>query len=198
MAERPPRVGPNGKRLGRKRTKPENPGGLTNAEMRAQAHRRRLAATDGTAYLAHDTYTPELGAKICERVRTRPLYKVVRDSDINISAETAYNWLVKYPQFELDYLAARRIRGLHRVDEFHKIEEKLMEGVIDAPSATVLLKSMIWQAGRENSPVFGDKLYQSIKAEGFVTKTDDELKAQLAQLLASDPKLLASLKPKGD
>ncbi|MGE0343822.1 MAG: hypothetical protein AB7O86_12245 [Porticoccaceae bacterium] len=157
-----------------------------------------MAATDGTAYLAHDTYTPELGAKICERVRTRPLYQVIADPDIDVSAFTFYNWLVKYPELEAAYLDGRRIRGLHRVDEWHKAEQAIAKGELNPAAGAVLLKSMIWQAGRENSPVFGDKLYQSIKAEGFVTKTDDELKAQLAQLLASDPKLLASLKPKGD
>jgi len=102
-------------------------------------------------------FTPELGDAICDRVAGRPLAAVCRDEDMP-SRETVYSWLRKHKEFLDNYTRARATRAFARADQIDDVIEGVRSGDIKPDAARVEIDALKWQAGKENAPLFGDRL----------------------------------------
>lgn len=128
-------------------------------------------------------YTPELADSLCERVAYRPLNSVCKDDDMP-SRETVYGWLHKKPEFLDKYTRARKIRAYARAESLDDVCDDMRAGLIDAAMARVEMDRIKWQAGKENSPVFGDRQVIAGDPEApLVNATEEQLDARINALL---------------
>ena len=127
-------------------------------------------------------YNEELADEICERVIMRPLHQVAEDDDMP-SESAIYKWLKDQQTFMEKYTRARAIRAFRRAESADQVTEDMRAGLIDAAQARVELDKIKWQAGRENSQAFGDKM--SMEHSGSIqTQTDEQVMARYAELQA--------------
>ena len=103
------------------------------------------------------TYDADLADTICERVMTRSLHAVCLDTDMPAEG-TVYGWLAAETDFAEKYARARKARAYHRVDHIDSVVEEMRAGRLDPAAARVAIDAIKWQASKENSGIFGDKL----------------------------------------
>jgi hypothetical protein len=80
-------------------------------------------------------YTPELGAKICERLysndngaKYRALSSVIRDHDIGVTESMVYRWLLAFPEFREHYTFARERQADALASEALSLPDLAFEG----------------------------------------------------------------------
>lgn len=76
--------------------------------------------------------------------------------------DTIYRWLDKYPAFSEAYARAIKIRAEHRFDKIDAIIEEVRSGKLDWQVGRLQIDTMKWQAGKENSRKFGDRITQEV------------------------------------
>lgn len=116
-------------------------------------------------------YNEQLAEEICERVIMRPLHQVAKDADMPCES-AIYLWLKDRPSFMEKYTRAREIRAFRRAESADQVTEDMRNGLIDASMARVELDKIKWQAGRENSRAFSDKV--GIEHSGQIQSLSDE------------------------
>lgn len=106
-------------------------------------------------------YSPEVAKVLCERAVTRSLRAVCLDEDMP-SEGTVYGWLKDHKEFAEDYARAREVRGYRRGEDMDELLEGVRAGDIKPDVARVIQDGIKWQAARENSKLFGDKIQQEV------------------------------------
>jgi hypothetical protein len=71
---------------------------------------------------------------------------------------TLRKWLCEDEQLSAQYARARQARADARADYIDQINEMLLAGQIDAQTARVMIDSEKWQAGKEHSKRYGERL----------------------------------------
>lgn len=71
---------------------------------------------------------------------------------------TLRQWLCEDEQLSAQYARARQARADARADYIDHINSMLLAGQIDAQTARVMIDSEKWQAGKENSKRYGERL----------------------------------------
>lgn len=114
------------------------------------------------------TYTPEIGERICELVRTQPLRRVCLADDMPAEG-TVYGWIASVPEFAESYARARQARAHSRAEDIDEVTDQIRRGELDPTSGRVVIDAMKWQASKEAPRVFGDKLELAGNAEQPLT-----------------------------
>ena len=110
------------------------------------------------------TYTPEIGARLCELLCSRkdeadadgrkPFHSVRSIcAEVGIAESTIYKWLHAHPDFAEQYVRARETRA-------HLVAEETIEVVEAEPDATrarVKMDVRKWYAGKIAPKVWGEK-----------------------------------------
>lgn len=135
------------------------------------------------------TYTPELAAKVCERVATIPvgLNKLCKMFDDMPDPTTIYLWRITHESFSKQYLEAKKFQSEIMVEEIDEmgdhityyIDDKGQER-IDPPSValvTARANNRKWTASRLAPKIWGDK-----KELEQVQSENAEIKAELHRL----------------
>ena len=105
------------------------------------------------------THTPELAAKICERLMGgESLRSICRNEDMpNIS--TVLLWVVQDREgFSAQYREAREAQGYYDGDKVRDIAEKVESGELEPQAAKVIIDAYKWTAGRNAAKVYGDRI----------------------------------------
>ena len=97
------------------------------------------------------------------------------------SKYTIFNWLMERPEFSDQYAHARERRADARAERIDDICEEVKEGTLKADAARVIIDAEKWQAGKENSKRYGDKL--NLDADIGIKVSDEQLESKLAQLI---------------
>lgn len=130
-------------------------------------------------------YSPEQRKEICERVcngimNRLPLRKIC-DQPGMPTKETVRVWLLEDADFSAQYARAREARADARSEFIDEITEEVKAGVLDPNAARVIIDAEKWQAGKENSKRYGDKL--DLTGDFNVKSSDEQLDARIAHLL---------------
>lgn len=102
-------------------------------------------------------YTPELADVICQRVVMKSLNAVCKAEDMP-AASTVYAWLIEHKEFSDKYGRAREARAYRRAEGVDALMAKVRKGVIEPNAGRLLFDGIKWQAGKENSRAFGDRV----------------------------------------
>jgi|GEM_PF-2288055 len=102
-------------------------------------------------------YTPEIGNKICNSmVAGKSIDKICKGIK-GLDATDIFSWIHKgerrideeqdlYAEFVTKYRFAREVQAEQALDHILDVEKKLDDGVITAPTANALIKSLQWRA----------------------------------------------------
>ena len=97
------------------------------------------------------------------------------------SKPTLYKWLNTHDDLFNDYARARTARADARADRIDSYVLEVKEGKLDPQAARVMIDAEKWQAGKENSARYGDKLELNGSLETKLS--DEQLESQLTKLL---------------
>lgn len=107
-------------------------------------------------------YNKSLIESICAEVASGGnLNQIVQRPEMP-SHDTLYKWLDSYPAFAEAYARAIKIRAEHRFDKIDAIIEEVRSGKLDWQVGRLQIDTMKWQAGKENSRKFGDRITQEV------------------------------------
>lgn len=130
-------------------------------------------------------YSQEQRAVICKRVcdgiaNKLPLRKICEQEGMP-TKETIRVWLLDDAEFSAQYARAREARADERAEFIDEITAEVREGKLDPNAARVIIDAEKWQAGKENSKRYGDKL--TVDGDMNLKIPDDQLESRLAVLL---------------
>lgn len=108
------------------------------------------------------------------------------------SKDTVFNWLMDDESFSDQYARARECRADARAEYIDELCDEVKAGTLEANAARVIVDAQKWQAGKENSKRYGDKL--NLDGDIGLKLSDDQLEARLALLLG---KAAAVAAPRG-
>lgn len=95
--------------------------------------------------------------------------------------DTIFEWLMDDETFSDQYARARERRADARVERIDDIAEEVKAGTLGANEARVIIDAEKWQAGKENSKRYGDKL--DLTGDFNVKLPDEQVESRLAHLL---------------
>ncbi len=93
---------------------------------------------------------------------------------------TIFEWLYDDAEFSEQYAHARERRADARAERIDSIVEKTLTGEYKSDAARVAIDAEKWQAGKENSKRYGDKL--QVEGDFNHRLPDDAIESRLAQL----------------
>lgn len=130
-------------------------------------------------------FTPEQRADIYKRVcngiaNKLPLRKICEQEGMP-TKETIRVWLLEDEDFSAQYARAREARADERSEFIDEITEEVRSGKLDPNAARVIIDAEKWQAGKENSKRYGDKL--NLDGDLGLKVSDEQLESKLAFLL---------------
>lgn len=97
------------------------------------------------------------------------------------AVSTFMKWTLEDGAIAEQYARAREARADSRADEIDEIVDLVKTGELKPDAARVMIDAHKWQAGKENSKRYGDKI--DVNGNFSVTATDDQLNSRLAHLL---------------
>lgn len=103
--------------------------------------------------------------------------------------DTIFEWLMDDETFSDQYARARERRADARVERIDDIAEEVKAGTLGANEARVIIDAEKWQAGKENSKRYGDKL--DLTGDFNVKLPDEQVESRLAHLLRKAGTLVA-------
>lgn len=95
--------------------------------------------------------------------------------------DTIFEWLMDDAEFSDQYARARERRADARAERIDDICAKVEDGKLGPNEARVIIDAEKWQAGKENSKRYGDKL--TLDGDMTMKLTDEQLDRRLTQLL---------------
>jgi hypothetical protein len=98
------------------------------------------------------SYSPEVAAEICRRLRTETVKEVCGDAGMP-SRATFYDWIADYPEFADMYVRAREARA-------HAVSEEIIEIADteeDSNKARVRIDARKWWLGKANAKHYGER-----------------------------------------
>jgi hypothetical protein len=102
-------------------------------------------------------YTPAVALRVCELVSQDVDWRVIHRLT-GVNQNTAIQWSARYPSFRGALESARELSGGAIVSKINTIEAATVSGLLPAPAANVVLRSMQWRASRANPLKYGDNL----------------------------------------
>ena len=103
----------------------------------------------------------------------KSIVKACRDR--KVSPQTFWELKEKDDRIKEQYMLATQFRAEGCVDEIEKTQRDLRNGIIDAPTARVLIDTEKWKACKFYPKMYGDKIDQNIHHSGSVTMPVIEL-----------------------
>ena len=97
------------------------------------------------------------------------------------SKETIFEWLMDDADFSDQYARAREARADARSERIDELSEKVESGELGPNEARVIIDAEKWQAGKENSKRYGDRL--QLDADVTMKMSDEQLESRLAFFL---------------
>lgn len=108
-------------------------------------------------------YTIAIGEDICSQIADNKSLRTICAQDGMPDPSTIIRWLARkgkeYEEFRTQYAHSRELQADTIYEDIISIEADLRAGVIDAPTARVLIDSHKWRAGKMRPKVYGDKSY---------------------------------------
>lgn len=144
------------------------------------------------------SYTPQLAAKICERLLEESLVTICKDQDMP-ARSTVYAWMDEHPDFRTRCARAREGLVDFKLAEAEDILSRLLRGKLDPAAARVAISHIEWMAEKLSSKQYGNKLALT-DAEGKPLLTDEDRLARLQAMLdkARERQEQAGAQPSGD
>lgn len=102
-------------------------------------------------------YTEELAERICEWIAGGKSLRSFCREDDTPDVSTITRWIVKHPQFRIQYAEARESAGYAHGDEVKEIVELLREGGLDPNTARVMIDGLKWSAERMAAKAFSPR-----------------------------------------
>ena len=131
-------------------------------------------------------YTPKLALKICDAIADGKSLRAVCGEEGMPSRSTVFRWLKEKAEFRDQYARARQLQGDAAYDEILEVEEKLVDGQLEAQAARVLIQSKQWRAGKMRPKKYGDQARIDVNANvnhNLSDLSDDVINERIAELL---------------
>lgn len=103
--------------------------------------------------------------------------------------ETIFQWLMDDEEFSDQYARARERRADARAERIDELADEVKTGVLGHLEARVIIDAEKWQAGKENSKRYGDKL--DLTGDLNLKLPDEQVESRLAHLLRKAGTLVA-------
>ena len=117
-------------------------------------------------------YSQKIADEICDGIAMGlTITDIVADPKMP-DKRTINRWKKEHPDFWQHYLLAMQDRAEGLIDHLQKIEDDLLEGIIDAPTAKVLIDTKKWIASKFYPEMFGDKASIALNS---VSKTESTI-----------------------
>lgn len=126
-------------------------------------------------------YSEEVVQHVCALIAGGMSLRKACDEPDTPSRDTFNQWIMTRPDVSDQYTRAREMRADARADRIDDITTKVEMGLLDPNAARVIIDAEKWQAGKENSKRYGDKL--SVEANVAVSMSDDQVNARVSQLI---------------
>lgn len=128
--------------------------------------------------------TPEQARRICDAIANGATLSSLDGKPGFMARSAILNWLAEDAMFRDQYEAARIARADARAERIDAIVDKVLKRRIDPQSARVAIDAEKWQAGKENTKRYGDRI--DVTADVNVRAlSDDELDAKIAERAAA-------------
>ncbi len=116
------------------------------------------------------SYTPELGARVCEAIRTAKsgMRKLLDDSAELPSYSTVLGWADKWPEFSSNLARAREQRLKGWVEDLADISD---DDTLDPADRKVRIDTRKWVLSKELHRIYGDKLDVTSGGEALAPPT---------------------------
>lgn len=115
--------------------------------------------------MAKPNRLPELFDELLEEISNgKSVFKVCRER--NLSRDAFYNYIESEETLKDRYIKAREERGDRCLDKIEEYQTSLINGLIDAATARVLIDTEKWKACKFYPKMYGDK--QEITHSGSV------------------------------
>lgn len=119
--------------------------------------------------------------RVCDGIANKlPLHKICAQDGMP-TKETVRVWLLEDADFSAQYARAREARADVRSEFIDEITDEVRAGTLDPNAARVIIDAEKWQAGKENSKRYGDKL--QLDGDVNMKLPDDQLDARIAHIL---------------
>lgn len=130
-------------------------------------------------------YTPEqkkdIQTRVCRGVAAgMSVSKCCAGPDMP-NKDTIFAWLMDDQDFSDQYARARENRADARSDRIDELTDEVKAGTLGHAEARVIIDAEKWQAGKENSKRYGDKI--NVDADVRTSLSDDQLEYRVAFLL---------------
>jgi hypothetical protein len=102
-------------------------------------------------------YDQKIADQICEYISMGMTITEIINDPLMPNRRTFNRWRQENSEFWKQYLIALQDRGEGLIDHLQKIEHDLLNGMIDAPTAKILIDLKKWLAGKFYPDMFGDK-----------------------------------------
>jgi hypothetical protein len=139
-------------------------------------------------------YTPEqrkaIYERICRDIAAGMSMSKICAQDGLPNKQTVFEWLMDDKDFGDQYARAREARADARSDRIDDITQDVKDGKLDPHAARVIIEAEKWQAGKENSKRYGDKL--DVSGNLGITLSDDQVQSRVAHLLGKAGAALAA------
>lgn len=103
--------------------------------------------------------------------------------------DTIFEWLMDDESFSDQYARARERRADARAERIDELADEVKSGTLGHLEARVIIDAEKWQAGKENSKRYGDKL--DLTGDLSLKLPDEQVESRLAHLLRKAGTLVA-------
>ena len=112
------------------------------------------------------TYTPELGALICERIANgETLVGICQDGEMP-GRQTVYEWMAAHEDFRTRCARAREAQAEFMDHRILGVADAVENRALDPQAAKVVLSALQWRAAKLAPKVYGER--QTLEHEGAV------------------------------
>lgn len=131
------------------------------------------------------TYSDEQRKEICDRLcrgiaAGMSVSKCCKEYGMP-APSVIYLWLMADADFSEQYARARERRADARAERIDDLCDEVRRGELGPNEARVIIDAEKWQAGKENSKRYGDKL--TLDGDMNMKMSDEQLESKLAHLL---------------
>jgi hypothetical protein len=126
-------------------------------------------------------YSEEIVASICAEIASGKSLRKVCEMDGMPSRAAFHLWMNQHSHVFDQYTRARELRADARADRIDDLTDKVESGQLDPNAARVIIDAEKWQAGKENSKRYGDRI--NVDGNLGVTLNETQLESRVAFLL---------------
>lgn len=123
----------------------------------------------------------EVHRRVCEGIANKMSLRAICAQPGMPNRDTIRVWLLEDEEFAERYHVAREARADARSEYIDEICDEVKSGKLDPNAARVIIDAEKWQAGKENSKRYGDKL--NFDGDLRLRIPDEQVESRLAHLL---------------